>query len=400
MGWLEDLRPATFDGAGFHVERWGHRIGRQAAIRRFPQRDAPSLQDTGRLPREYPLSGFVIGDDFLVDKARLDRVVESRPEGYPFASGKLLEHPFLGNLKVHCTRLNWTYSNSEGGFARFEATFIEVGEDPVLPPASDPVEDVGQSASEAQASAGENLERGLTTSGVESLRAATAAATTQIGNVLQGLDVFSGVAANVASIGFAGTNLIAQASQLATAPASLAQTILDAIDGIGFAANSARGALYAYEALFDRLNPPSNTGTSSNAQAADANATLVNNLALQAAAIGAAKAAASVDWATYEDAVEARSRIAARLTTLIESAPADLARALRKVRSSLLRSVPPTDEDLPRIATVRLATSLPALVLAYNLFDDTDRTAEIVARNQLRHPAFLPAGEPIEVLTV
>lgn len=400
MGWLEDLRPATYDGNEFQVERWGHRIGRQAAINKFPQRDTPAIQDTGRQPREYPISGFVIGDDFLVTKARIDRSVEDRPPGYPFVAGKVLEHPFLGTLKVHCLRLSWTYTSNEGGFARFDATFIEVGEDPVLPESPEPVEDVGESAAIASAAAGANLERGLKTTGIESLRTATANATSAIGKTLLSLDVFSGPASDVLSIGASATNLINSASQLATSPASLAQTVLDSIDNVANAAGTARGALFAYEALAERLNPPAPTGASSNALAADSNAQLVTDLALQAAAIGAAQSAANIDWATYEEAIEARARIAALLTSLLEKATAELAQSFRKMRSTLLRAVPPSGENLPRLASVELAGSTPSIVLAYQLYDDADRGAEIAARNRVRHPAFLPAGEPLEVLTI
>ena len=40
----------------------------------------------------------------------------------------------------------------------------------------------------------------------------------------------------------------------------------------------------------------------------------------------------------------------------------------------------------------------PALVLAYGLYEDAGREAEIVTRNKVRHPGFVPGGQALEVL--
>jgi prophage DNA circulation protein len=40
----------------------------------------------------------------------------------------------------------------------------------------------------------------------------------------------------------------------------------------------------------------------------------------------------------------------------------------------------------------------PALVLAYSLYEDASRDADIIARNNVRHPGFVPGGRTLEVL--
>jgi len=42
---------------------------------------------------------------------------------------------------------------------------------------------------------------------------------------------------------------------------------------------------------------------------------------------------------------------------------------------------------------------MPAIVLAYRLYGDAERADEIVARNRVRHPGFVPGGQPLEVLS-
>jgi prophage DNA circulation protein len=40
----------------------------------------------------------------------------------------------------------------------------------------------------------------------------------------------------------------------------------------------------------------------------------------------------------------------------------------------------------------------PSLVLAWRWYGDANRAAELVARNALRHPGFVPARAPLQVV--
>jgi prophage DNA circulation protein len=58
---------------------------------------------------------------------------------------------------------------------------------------------------------------------------------------------------------------------------------------------------------------------------------------------------------------------------------------------------------LPRIKRLELPSVMPSTVIAYQLDGDSisdvfGRGAALVARNRVRHPGFVPAGSPIEVL--
>ena len=54
---------------------------------------------------------------------------------------------------------------------------------------------------------------------------------------------------------------------------------------------------------------------------------------------------------------------------------------------------------LPRVLTVTLPSAKPAVVLAYELYQDVSRDSEIASRNDIIRPGFLPADSPIEVLS-
>lgn len=54
--------------------------------------------------------------------------------------------------------------------------------------------------------------------------------------------------------------------------------------------------------------------------------------------------------------------------------------------------------QLPQLETVVLARTQPALVLAWHLHGDPTRAVDLVRRNRVPHPGFLPAKVPLEVL--
>ncbi len=46
--------------------------------------------------------------------------------------------------------------------------------------------------------------------------------------------------------------------------------------------------------------------------------------------------------------------------------------------------------DSARLTTLTPHEVTPALVVAYDYYEDATRDADIVARNQIRHPGFVP----------
>lgn len=401
MSWRDRLRPASFRGVPFQVLDWEDERGRRAAVHVYPQRNRVSVEDLGRAPRRHRLTGFVIGDDYLERKADLDQAVERIPSGFPFKAGKFLVHPFLGLLKVHCESIRWRAISTRGRMASFVAVFVEVDEDfEPLAPVANPEGELDEVAAEAEGTIGAAAEAAIQTSGVESVREATAGALRSASAAIGSLQsFFAGPTAAIQSVTSAATGLAANASALATAPAELVEDVLDAVAAVGAAVGNALGALTAYEALLDRFDAPLIPGLGSNATAARANAAATSSLFLQAAAIAAARQASAVEWGSYEEAIDRRDQLLDRIAELELDAAPPVFRQLARVKAVLVDAVPPTGEDLPRIQELELAKPTPALVLAYRVHDDVGRAGEIAERNRVRHPSFLPALEPVQVLS-
>jgi prophage DNA circulation protein len=104
---------------------------------------------------------------------------------------------------------------------------------------------------------------------------------------------------------------------------------------------------------------------------------------------------------TLDDVRSARTEIVQRTDTVLFSpatgqASADALVQLRTLAVSHFAAITP---KLPRIASSAPLSVRPALVQAHELYGDgwlsQGRDVELIERNSLRHPGFVPAGVPL-----
>lgn len=388
----DNLLPASFRGVPFKVEREASQHGRRVARHVAPQRDIPTVEDLGRRPREYSVEGYLIGDDYLAQRRTLEAAFERRGPG-------VLVHPTHGQRNVQVEDVTFEITLRELRFAKFTANFVEAG---TLPFPLALVHGPGAAAvagAAVSSQAETDLAAKLIVKGVpEAVRAAAATAIAQVGTKLQALELAKGTAKDVAALAQQAKKLVDQAAALVLDPPGAAGTLLGAIALAADAAGSAQGSLNAYLSLLELATAPA-SGSGSTALAAASNSSAVIAAARAGAAAGAVEAAANVPWETRQDAERARDEIAAALDELIEGASDEQFEKLSELRAALVGAVPPADQTLPSLRTIVLRESLPSEVLAYSLYGDVEREPEIVARNRPVHPSFMPAGDPLEVLT-
>ena len=77
----------------------------------------------------------------------------------------------------------------------------------------------------------------------------------------------------------------------------------------------------------------------------------------------------------------------------------DVYSALAGLRAATVKDITVRGADRARLVSYTPIDSLPAVVIAYQLYDDASRDDEIVVRNRVRHPGFVPGGAPLEVLS-
>jgi hypothetical protein len=79
--------------------------------------------------------------------------------------------------------------------------------------------------------------------------------------------------------------------------------------------------------------------------------------------------------------------------------PEELHVALQQVRADLSASVPGSPNTLPQLVGFTPSVTVPALVLSQRLYGNVAFVDDLIARNGVQHPGFVPGGVTLEVLS-
>lgn len=391
--WREELLPASFRGVTFHVESVEAGYGRRQVTHEYPNRDLPYTEDLGKRADEFTVDGYLIGAEYHADLRAL--IAACRDTSGP----GLLVHPYRGEMTVVCRGLRTRETSAEGGMARVSMTFIEAGKATLPTVRTDNRSRTRQAATAVTNAAAEAFEEGFSVLGAPGfvLEAASAQVVglteflkpSNLGRPLGSLEDFA----------YQVRNLAAEASDLVQAPADLAERIIDVFRTVG---DSFEHSADALQRAFDRYRSDDDaidTGAASR-QRMNANTAAFNALVRQAALAEASAQSVAAEHPSYEDAQAARDGLLERMDSESETTPSDAVyEALSALRVEIVRGIPQDPEKLPRLIQYTPRATLPALVIAYQLYGDASRAAEIIARNKPRHPGFMPGGTPLEVLS-
>jgi len=116
--WRDLRREASFRGVPFLVDSDSVPVGRRTQLHEYPKRDQPMVEDMGRQTREYKFEGFVAGSDFI---AQRDRLLDALDKPGP---GELI-HPWFGRLTVTAGKCEISHARNELGMVRFNLSFID-----------------------------------------------------------------------------------------------------------------------------------------------------------------------------------------------------------------------------------------------------------------------------------
>jgi len=386
MAWRDSLLPATFRGAHFKVEAAESEFGRRAVRHDFPQQDLPYYEDMGRKARAFTLTAFVVGEFYKVQLDALLRACEAEGPGE-------LIHPYRGTVRVQCLGVSLSESTADGRMARLSLTFGEAGALRYPTVERDPGTSVTVAASALQQLAQLEFEQDLRVTGKpEYVRAAASNETQVFAKAVEQLDAFGGAVDKVADLRRRISALFRDAVELVTKPGDLAREVDQTVQGIVSASGSDTIALLSLRRLMD-WRP----FLHDDADAAH-NARTVGSLVRRSAILAAGRTASGAAYETRKDALAMRDALTDAIDSEAETGSDAAFQALMDLRTAVCSAVPPPDQELPDLGSVTLATATPALVLAYELYGDPARDVEILRRNKVRHPGFVPASTPLEVL--
>lgn len=410
------LLEASFRGVPFQVENTDLDGGRRTQQHDYPQRDKPYVEDLGRAARVLSFAGFVVGDDYVAQAGSLLSALEAAGPG-------TLIHPWFGTMTVSVTGQQRVSFDSGLGVARFSLSFVESGE-LEFPTAESSTQTATRTAASAlEASAVSAFIDRYSVKGFQDF--VSAAATGNLGDML-GIISSSEVGKILGwANSLASTTLAAIA--LVSNPATLGYKLLGAFGLSGLATSVAAWtsvvrsiSRVVMSGSMDAPTKSASSGTASRAQAtlnADAIYAL-GRQALLAQAIGASSLVGTqIDvpasgltqgvadagetkrpLISYADMIAARDELVSAIDRESLSATDGVYDALQSARLAVWKDLTERSRESARLTTLKLPGVTPALVVAYDYYEDADRAADIVARNGLRNPGFVPATA-LKVLT-
>ncbi|WP_303763518.1 DNA circularization protein [Sphingobium yanoikuyae] len=399
----EGFQKGSFRGVAFRTEESETSGGRRGVVHEFPQAEKPVWEDMGRAARSYRIDCHIVGDDYPAVANDLADALDAPGAG-------TLIHPWFGSMQVAVPAGAWSRRDSaiDGvNIAWFSIDFVETG----LPA---PAVATADTQAEAIAQADIAAEAAPSLFGdAFSIEGATAFVEAAAGDVIDGAATLVSLRAGLQG-GFGGalqalqTNLglLGEAGDLLRAPIALGVAVVSLVQVLGAIGGSAEGD--SYRALMDwGSDLPAVIGDTPARVLERENQAAIVQLVNLAASAELVRWLAGSDFASYDDAVVARDDAADRLDALAlrqadagDDDGADQYDALRRACTADLTA---RGGSLARLQSFTPAVTEPALVIAMRLYGDPttviDRADEIVARNKVRHPGFVPGGAALQVLS-
>jgi prophage DNA circulation protein len=411
--WRDQMLPASFRGISFLIPQASVPVGMKVQLHEFPQRDEPYVEQMGKQAQVHRVVCWIIGDDCFERRDKFMEALETPGAGE-------LVHPWLGRMQVKAGEAELTHDFKQGGMAAFAVTFY-----PDLP-LKFPTAKVNTQQQVVKAS------DSLLDSALARYKSAMAKVNqarlglARLRNSLSG--VYTVIQQQFSTIIGAFTNLTGFVQSLMNAPDSLSSLFssyfseFSVDDYLGDDSgssyrNSVATATQQTEAVAS-INTVSDSGGVDAAAASQATANLVQDaLLVQVALIISEMPVASQPVSTTtvssveqqavqpivrpevpvaDDVIELRDNLNEAIFQASLKADPEHYMVLNTLRQTIVKHLTAVAESGVRLVEITPPETLSALVLAYRRFGDATRESEVVQRNRLRHPGFVPA-RPIKI---
>lgn len=376
--WHERRHRCEFRGIGFYLESNTDAGGKRLSVHEYPYSSKPFIEDMGNTPAKFKLNGFVIGADFDYQQDKLQAALDATGPG-------TLVHPHHGRVDVFVEEYNISYSTKDGGMAQFEISFIKAESKP-LPIAGANTQAIAiNAANELEQQAvkdfAKNWDKDLSPLSLQNIAK-------NVGELLSDVEEIS-------------AEMVDSALRLAHAPSDMAIAIIGTINRVTAKFKQPAYALGTYEKLFGskgRFAIP-NVSLTRQTKEAQASAVLFKLLA-QAVLATVARAAVVFDYPAKDVALNVMRVINASVDALQINTSTDAEYyRLADMRGAVMKDLAERAAKLPQIDSVLNTITRPALVAAYELCGSITKEQELIERNNISNPNFVPQGY-LEVLKI
>lgn len=399
MSWKERLQPASFRGVPFHVESDDRSGGRRLQVHEYPQRDEPYAEDIGRAAREISLTAFVIGPEYMAARDRLLTALEAEGPA-------TLVHPWYGAMLMAVKEYRVAHTRDEGGMCRFQITLVEAGSVSFPQATVSTQSATRQSADQLAQASVQNFESTFSVEGQPAhvRDSAMDAFSNGLDAVAQRLRFIDNQVTRTtralngdlgALFGRPG-DLATRSFRLFQSAQSLAQRI-NSLTNRSASREASRGVtgLLNTAAVFTASTVSVSTPLH---ERAVENHNAIQTLLRRACLVQAAGMASIMPVPVYDDAVSVRVNLLAFLDREAAVSSDEVFVALCELRSKVYRDLTDRARDSARLITLIPSEVTGSLVIAYDLYEEARREEEIVDRNRIAHPGFIPVA-PLRVLS-
>lgn len=387
----DELRPASFRGVPFGVEMTELEAGRRVQVHEYPQRDKPFAQDMGKHTRRLEFDAFVVGADYIAQANALLAAVEK------VGAGQLV-HPWFGSMTVNALPCRVMFDKALS-FAKFHFVFVESGA-LVFPAATSSTAALSRDAAAGLDGASQSW-FAVVFQTLNQINGVAIWALNTYGKVLNFLA--NPVFALSSMLGF-GTlpGNLSSLSALFGSPVSLAGSFSGLLNlvsiGKSLAGNDAilvptvRGLtrMAVDPALANPVAPTSGSVVDGQIYV---NQKAILGQARQALLVQAVGLSSYLACSVYNDVLALIAELSAALDAEMLLTDDDgVYQALHGARCAMFEDLSVRSRDSARLVSYTPDDVLPALVVAYNYYDDCGRGDEIVSRNKIVYPGFVPAN--------
>lgn len=410
MTYRDDLLPGALNGIGFDYKDVTTEVGRRGVVHEFAGGDSPFTEDLGRAARHYTIRAFLIGPNYHVTRDELQDVVEGPG---PLVFG----HPYKGDIPVRIiTRSRFVETDEEGGMVTVDLSLEESGDAIqniyVATPAV-----IKVLAADAMAKLAEKTKFSLlgaigavlksVTGAIEDAGSAVRKVNGKIGGSLSLIDNLASsldeLAAELTTLMGQPQQLINKLGNLVDSAFNLIKTFAPAPSPLGVKeeffdlvsiSRESIAELFSFESEAETIPTPTKQSNIEH-QAHDA-----ISVSMKGAALSSGVAVlADLD---LESADQAKAIVGDLVAMFLEVMNADIdpevADAFAALKAATISHFTATAQALPQLSTYTPIYTVPAVVLAYELYGDAGMDEDLIRRNKIRHPAFVMGGRTLEVL--
>jgi prophage DNA circulation protein len=393
--WLQTLWRTSYKGAAFWVETDTESGARRIVIHEFPMRDTPYLEDLGERYRDFRATAYVASDRADSEGAALMQVCATRGAG-------VLVLPTQGPVLVRALEFERTHSKDKMGFIAFSIRFVREGASGALATVASLLNMVFVQAEAAATMAASVFAAAALIKSVPDYVSQALQTTTE--NALATLDAMRTSFVVDTEVNAEQRNAIAVAytslsDVLTNEDAAGLQVIGRSVVDIALELTQATEPSVAITNMEEVLasTPVVATEVSQNKWTAAAikNAQNGNTLLRLAALIAYCAAVAKVKLTDRPSAITLRANVSTRFDEQLEALQSEdyeVFHAMTVLRDATVEYLSRAIIDLAPVVRVSANLRMPSLYWSWRLYADPNRAMEVVDRNRVPHPSFMPTN--------